>query len=245
MRLNPDNARAHYNLATALSAQGKLPEAARQLAAAVWLKPGWVEALTDLGWALAGQGKMQEAEARFREAALSCPTNANLHVTLGSVLMLAGQTNEASVSFSNALRLEPGLADKFRQAGDSLAAGGQFSPALDQLRIALWLQPENAEVQAKLAWILATAPQADLRNGPEAIRLAQFALKSGGGKGSRFWAALDVAFAEAGRFAEAIAAAEKVRDLASVAGEKDAAQAAEARLVLYRKQQAYHQSTAN
>ncbi|PYU86002.1 MAG: hypothetical protein DMG08_30545, partial [Acidobacteria bacterium] len=48
-------------------------------------------------------------------------------------------------------------------------------------------------------------------------------------------------YAEAGRFADAVNAAEKGRELALLAGEKDIAQAAESRLILYRKQRAYHQ----
>jgi len=73
------------------------------------------------------------------------------------------------------------------------------------------------------------------------VRLAQRATQLTGGKVARFWATLDAACAEAGRFPDAVHAAEKARELASAAGEKDIAQAAERRLILYRERQPYHQ----
>ena len=73
------------------------------------------------------------------------------------------------------------------------------------------------------------------------MRLAERACQLSGGKVARFWGTLDAAYAEAGRFPDAVKAAEKSRDLALTAGEKHIAQAAEERLILYRKRQPYRQ----
>src|SRR5579862_3142362 len=93
----------------------------------------------------------------------------------------------------------------------------------------------------EFAWILATHPLPQFRNGPRALRMAQRALELSGGKEARSWAVLDAAFAEAGRFPDAIAAAQKAQELALAAGDQQAAQACEARLSLYQTQHAFHQ----
>ena len=57
----------------------------------------------------------------------------------------------------------------------------------------------------------------------------------------RFWGTLDAAYAEAGRFEEAVNTAEKVRKLAQAANQPELAKAAEQRLALYRKAQPFRQ----
>ena len=75
----------------------------------------------------------------------------------------------------------------------------------------------------------------------EAVRLAERACELEGSKEARFWGTLDAAYAEAGRFDEAISTAEKVRKLATAANQQDLVQAADKRLALYRKGQPYRQ----
>ena len=72
------------------------------------------------------------------------------------------------------------------------------------------------------------------------VRLAERACELSG-KEARFWGTLDAAYAEAGRFEDAIKTAEKTRDLALAAGEKDLAAAAEQRLGMYRAKKAFRQ----
>jgi protein O-mannosyl-transferase len=239
-RLNPRHPAARYNLGFGLAAMGRPVEAISEFTQALQLKPDYLDALTELGRVLAGMGRFDEAAVRFREAARLCPTNANFHLNLANALMMAGQTNDAAASFAAALRAQPDLAEKLVQAGKTLANQGQPDAALARFRTALTLKPDWAEALNDLAWVLATHPEARVRNGPEAVRLAERACESSGGKEARFWATLDAAYAETGRFAEAISTAEKARDMALTAHEEQVARAAEARLALYRKQQPFH-----
>jgi hypothetical protein len=78
-----------------------------------------------------------------------------------------------------------------------------------------------------------------LRDGPEAVRLAERACELSGGKETRYWGTLDAAYARTGKFDQAIATAEKTRQLASAAGQSELARAAESRLELYRKNQPF------
>jgi tellurite resistance protein len=90
-----------------------------------------------------------------------------------------------------------------------------------------------------LAWILATDRAAELRDGAEALRLAQRLAQITGTPNARFLSALDAADAEVGRFPDAIHAAEKARAVAIAAGETNLAQAAKKRLELYRSGQPF------
>jgi Flp pilus assembly protein TadD len=117
----------------------------------------------------------------------------------------------------------------------------KLDDALPRFREAARLEPGSVEALNGLAWLLATHPRAEMRNGAEAVRLAERACELSGGKDARFCSTLDAAYAEAGRFPDALRTAEKARDLALAAGRKELADAAEARLGLYRKQQPFHQ----
>jgi Flp pilus assembly protein TadD len=115
----------------------------------------------------------------------------------------------------------------------------QFDDALAYYREAVRLAPDVPDYLNDLAWLLATCPKAEVRNGEEAVRLAEKACRLGGDKDARFWGTLDAAYAEAGRFEEAAATARKTRELASAAGLKDIAEAAEKRLQLYDSHRPY------
>jgi tetratricopeptide (TPR) repeat protein len=70
------------------------------------------------------------------------------------------------------------------------------------------------EIQNNLAWLLATCPQASLRNGNQAVELAQRANQITGAKNPNFLCTLAAAYAEAGRFSEAVETAQRALPLA-------------------------------
>ena len=125
--------------------------------------------------------------------------------------------------------------------GLALDSEGQAEEAVAHYREAARLSPDTPLYLNDLAWFLATNPKAELRDGAEAVRLAERACQLSGGKEARFWGTLDAAYAEAGRFAEAMATAAKVRELALAAGQPEIAQRAEERLALYRAGKPYRQ----
>ena len=97
----------------------------------------------------------------------------------------------------------------------ALAARGRFDEAIAQYRKALEIKPDYAEAHNNLAWLRATCPQASLRNGAEAIAHAQQANQLCGGKRPDVLDTLAAAYAEAGRFPEALATARKALELAT------------------------------
>ncbi|HWX20604.1 MAG TPA: tetratricopeptide repeat protein [Candidatus Binatia bacterium] len=212
LRIRPLDREALAHLAEALVRLGRLPEAEGMLVQAVRRRPSDLEALTRLGQVLVEEGKMSAAQGEFRQAVRLFPTNAALQISLGSVLLQSGDTNEATTWFASAAALDPGLAEKLVQAGKTLASQGQLQAALARFSTALRLKPDWGPALAEMAWLLATANQNDLRNGSEALRLAQQLCATS--MEPRCWDILGAAYAEVGRFPDARRAAEKARDLA-------------------------------
>ena len=267
-RLEPSSPDPLCSLGGILLRQGKFADAETNFAEAVQRRPDFIPALTGLGRIFALQGDFNEAQARFREVLRLSPTNAeaqaNLaraeagasqtyaaaiwldpagagaHESQGRLYAQQGKLDEAVREFQEQLRLQPDA-----QAWYNLALArvmqGNLKEAAANYEQAVKLRPDWPIALNDLAWIRATAPQAELRDGAEAVRLAERACELTGGKEARFFGTLDAAYAEDGRFSEAITTAEKARGLALAAGDKAIAAAAEQRLTLYRKQQPFRQ----
>jgi tetratricopeptide (TPR) repeat protein len=86
---------------------------------------------------------------------------------------------------------------------------GQTREAIDSWQQALAIKPDLPQVQNRLAWLLATDPDASLRNGAKAVALAQQANQLTGGENPIILCTLAAAYAETGRYDEATATARK------------------------------------
>jgi tetratricopeptide (TPR) repeat protein len=95
----------------------------------------------------------------------------------------------------------------------------------------------------ELAWILATDQDARVRNGPEALDLAFRACALTTNREPSYLGTLDAAYAESGRFNEAIATAQKALGLFLASGDTNLARMAEQRLQLYRAARPYRQGS--
>jgi Flp pilus assembly protein TadD len=130
---------------------------------------------------------------------------------------------EAMPHLEKALKLNPASADAHAQLGVALAAEHRSREAVVQYREALRLKPEEIQALNGLAWLLATQPEAELRNGPEAVRLAERACRFTSFKAPALLGTLSAAYAEAGRFEEAVKTAEQASRLATSLGQTDLA----------------------
>ena len=124
----------------------------------------------------------------------------------------------------------------------ALGQMGRPREAVAQYREALRLNPNLAGVLNNLAWVLAANPDDGLRNGAEAVRLAERACELTHYGAPFFIGTLAAAYAEAGRFPEAVATAKEAEQLAAAAGLKDLAERNRQRLELYRANQPYHEA---
>ena len=119
----------------------------------------------------------------------------------------------------------------------ALVGQGKFSEAIEHYRAALRLDPGDVDVLGELAWILATNPDAQWRDGAEAVRLAERACALSENRDADALDTLAVAYAEAGRFDDAVRAAHQALDRPDVP--PGLADQIRARLALYQAGQAY------
>ncbi len=126
------------------------------------------------------------------------------------------------------------LANALRDAGRSREAIGHYRAALEQRPA--WPLPAN-----NLAWILATHPDAELRDGDEAVRLALAACAATDNNTPQFSGTLAAAYAEAGEFHKAVEAATQGIDLASQLGDADFAAGLTEKRALYQSGQAFRE----
>ena len=118
---------------------------------------------------------------------------------------------------------------------DALASRGRMAEALAQWRAGLRLEPDRVPALKRAAWILATSPDARLRDGRQAVALAERAAALTGGGDPSVLDVLGAAYAETGRFPEAAATATRALTAANAQGNRQVAEAIEARIALYEK----------
>ncbi|HWH68228.1 MAG TPA: fused MFS/spermidine synthase, partial [Candidatus Sulfotelmatobacter sp.] len=117
----------------------------------------------------------------------------------------------------------------------------QVASALAERREAVRRDPTSAAALNNLACLLATAPDPALRDGAEAVRLAEQACAATENRNTVMLTTLAAAYAEAGRFEDAVATAEKACALATEKSEQKLLDRNRELLQLYRRKEAYHQ----
>ena len=234
LRLTPTNSEAHLDLGNALLMSGNTNDALAQFERAATLDPTLAKRALEEGRNLAARGQLEAAAGRIAAAAYLNPKDAEPHRQLGTLFASENKFAEAEAEFSKAAGLQP-MAETFHDLALAQLLQNKSKEAVANYRKAAELKPDWPVALNDLAWILATDPDPAVRNGHEAVRLAERACDISQRKEARYLGTLDAAYAEAGRFQEAIATASKARDLALAAGEEALAKAAEARLQSYKQ----------
>jgi len=101
---------------------------------------------------------------------------------------------------------------------------GDTSAAVTHLRKSLEIDPGQMNAEVNLAWILATAQDSSMRDGTKAVELAEDVALRAGHPNAVVLRTLAAAYAESGRFSEAIGVAEQARQLAVAQGNAGLAQ---------------------
>ncbi len=211
IRLSPEFADAHYNLGTALQAQGAVRDAIAAYRRAIELEPDYAEAHNNLGVLLEIAGDRAAGVAHYRRAIDVQPHQAGAHSNLANALVASGRLEEAVGHYRQALSSDPEGTETRVRLGRVLTQLGQRAAAVIEYRQALALSPSLASALLDLAWLLATSPEPALRDTAEAVALARRAA-SLSGVGPDHPVVLDTlaaAYASDGRFDEAIETARR------------------------------------
>ncbi len=134
----------------------------------------------------------------------------------------------------NAVPIRPDFAAGHENLGYALYLQAKFADSLSHLRLALADEPDRVSVLNLAASLLATCPDASIRNGTEAIALANRAQQLTAGQDAAILDTLSAAYAEAGHFAQAIETEQRAIALAEQQGKLPLASTLRAHLTRYR-----------
>lgn len=241
LRISPLHFPSLYTLAQSLHSQNRLDEAMQVYQQLDALRPGLFSSHYGLGSIHVLKGRVTEALREFQIALSIQPTNAAVHNSLGTLLLDGGKVMEASNHFATAATLEPTNVIANAQLAALLVAARQDERAAKHYRIALQSGTEQSDGLNNFAWLLATSWDDRVRNGAEAVKLADRACALTGQRMPVFIGTLAAAYAEAGRFEDAVAAATRARDLAREQKLDAVAARNEELLQQYRAGKAYHE----
>jgi tetratricopeptide (TPR) repeat protein len=217
--LAPDNPVFLQVLGSALLRQSKWSEAATVLTEALKRDPKNADANRNFGIALVNQGKRAEAIRYFSEAVRLEPGNSDIRFNFGLALLEENHPQRAAEQFIECLRINSNDTRSHYRLAVALSQQHKTRDAIFHYHEALRLTPEFPDALNELARLLACAPEDDLREGSEAVKLAEKACAMTDNKQANMLTTLAAAYAEAGRFQDAIAAAQRARNLAASNGE--------------------------
>ena len=240
LQARPDYAEAFYNYGNALFQQGDMDGAIIRYQQALRIKPDYVEARYNLGNALFQKGKIDEAILNYQQAIQAKPNYLSATYNLGMAFKQKGKTDDAIAQFRRALELQPDSAETCYNLGNVLVQKGEEAEGITNLQRAVEIKPDLPDALNDLAWELATSPQASLRNGKQAVELAQRADHLADGKDLDVLDTLAAAYAEAGEFPEAVQTARKAIDLAQASGQADRLKQFNTELQSYEAKQPFH-----
>jgi Flp pilus assembly protein TadD len=243
IQINPDRYDAYYSLGAALADEGRWDEAIENYRKAIQLKPDYAFAFNNLGNALVAKGQLQEAIQNYRRAIQLAPTYSTALNNLGVALAAHGEFDKAIQSYRKAVQSNPRNSEAHVNLGLTLGQLGRTREAMDQYRQALQLDPDLTTALNNLAWALATSPDDRLRNGAEAVHLAEHACELTHYTQPWFVGTLAAAYAETGQFPEAVALAEKAGQIAAATGQAPLVMKERQLLELYRAGKPYRDTS--
>jgi tetratricopeptide (TPR) repeat protein len=242
LQINPDYADAHNNFGIALLRMSNVDEAMVHFQKALEITPDYADAHNNLGSALLQKGSVDEAITHFQTALQIKPDSAEASYNLGNALLQKGKVDEAMVYYQKALQINPADSEACYHLGSALLQKGRVEEAIAHFQRALQIKPDSVDVLNNLAWLLATCPDAHVRDGVQAVQYAGRACELTHYGVTIFVGTLAAAYAEVGRYDDAVAAGEKACALATAAGEQDLLERNRKLLVMYRARQPYHEA---
>ena len=164
----------------------------------------------------------------------TAPHNERAYENCGLACAEREEWLEAAVMFEMVTQRQPEHVVAHQNLGLALVRMGNVEAAVGPLRKTLDLNPGSRTAIKLLAWIMATAADADLRNGHEAVTMMESLIGQGDGSDLQAFDILAAAYAEEGTYANAIRAALTALRVAKATDEEQCAREIEARLEHYR-----------
>jgi protein O-mannosyl-transferase len=189
----------------------------------------------NLGIVFLQQGKLDEAISLLQAAVDLRPDNSPAHENLAKALLQKGRIREALVHYRQLVELQPDNFEVHNIVGTVLVQQHRIREGVEEWQKVLIVQPDNGNAMSNLAWVFATAPDDSLRDGAQAVKLAEQALQLSGGRIPILFRTLAAAYAENGQFSQAIETAQRGITLANSQGNPGLAAELQGSIGLYQE----------
>jgi Flp pilus assembly protein TadD len=242
LEVQPDSVDPLCNLGMISFQNGQLDDAAAKFQRALEIETDNDSAHNGIGCVLLREGKADEAMKHFQKALDVNPLNVQARLNLALDLESGGRIEDAVAQFQKCLVAEPDDAPAHANLGAILCKQGRMAEGIAHYQAALLVQPGNPALLNDLAWIRAANSDARFRDGPEAVRLAERACQLTDYRQPVILNTLGAAYAEAGRFDDAVAMVGKARQAVLALGQTDDDAQMLQIIELYKSHQPYHES---
>jgi Tfp pilus assembly protein PilF len=208
IELKPDDSDAHLDLA--ISAYRSYPDRANAEARrAIELGPENSSAYKFLMNCLLESHGYTQAADLGREWLAVAPYDASAHSALASALAINGDLKSAARHLGYLMMLRPEVEQAHAQLRQILLSLAKQSDGFQQLREIAANAPDSPRMLDELAWLLATYPDSNSRDGAEAVGLAERACALTERRVPALLATLAAAYAETGDFSRGVAVGEE------------------------------------
>jgi arylsulfatase A-like enzyme/Tfp pilus assembly protein PilF len=234
--IDPENADAFFYLAGADLQQGLPGEAYARYTQALDCDPEHVESLRGLADLLFERGQLEKALEHYAAAIRIDPYAPGPYVNRGIALGQLQRLDEAVASFQEGLSFAPNHPLLHSNLGFALQKLGRDAQAVEHYTQALEFAPEEPQALVQLPWLLSASNDERVRDGRRALELAQRAVAASQGASVEAYDSLAAAYAELGRFDEALQAIDTARRIAG--NQRDWQRTLDRRAANYRSGQA-------
>ncbi|MHC4716974.1 MAG: tetratricopeptide repeat protein, partial [Planctomycetota bacterium] len=230
VEMAPKYLAAHSNLGAALSRTGDYVGAMKHFRAVMRLAPDEPTPYLQIGIIMASLGRRDRAQTYFKEAIRRAPRLAKAWYNLGVLALEQGDLPRALSHFGTAVACNPASAEARYNLGMALWMSRRPADALAQFRAIPTPGRADPMVLNAVAGILSTYPDASVRNGAEAVRIAEKLCRDTDNGNAAYLSTQAAAYAETGRFTDAVRSMQQAVSLARNAGAARSVRRFEARL---------------
>jgi len=242
----PNDAFAQCNMGWALRQKHMFTEALPYFERALVSDPNFVKGTPNftagvhynMGDTLLQMGRYEEAIQHFQTSMSLNPEVDSAELGIAQALLAQGNEELALTHLRQLLLLKSHDAPTLHTLGKLLYKRGERKEGIAHLQTGLGSHPEISLLN-DLAWMLATAPEQNLRNGHLALQLAERVNKESGGIDPIFLDTLAAAYAETGDCTKALETARRALKLAESSKNQDLAGDLKKKIVLYASGKAY------
>ncbi|MEK6280022.1 MAG: tetratricopeptide repeat protein [Acidobacteriota bacterium] len=231
----PDSVAAHINLGAALTQTGDLKGATEQFEETLRIDSQNTIAHHNLAVLLANENKHEQAIVHLQSVVSVDPNDLSARFLLAQELLKSSRSADALAEFSRVAEADPNNEEALLEQVRLLQRNRQYKQALDILDKSHARYPQKGQTAVTLAYLLATSPQYDLRNGARALELAKLVHQATGSP--QHGALVAMAMAELGRCSEAAEWLRKLIAIAEREGKTEVIEKFKADLQLYEKKE--------